>query len=983
MQILSVKFLLVIALIFKLTGFTDLSGQILINEFQASNTLTLQDPDYQDYSDWIELYNENVTAMDLSGYFLTDNLLNPVKWKIPAGALIPGSGYLIIWADGRNSGLHTGFNLSSESEEIGLFSPMEELVDSVTYNQQYANISFGRVGGAAGWAYFTEPTPGESNDGDSYPGISPEVHFSLEGGFYNSALSITLSSDEPAADIRYTTDGSEPKAASMLFSGTLSVPVTTIVRARSFENTRLPGKITGHSYFINEQKHDLPVISVFTDPANLWDSQSGIYVNYEEDWERPCGIEYFAPQGDQVFSMNAGLQIFGGASRGAAQKSFAVFSRSEYGDGPIEYSLLPGRETAVYNSFILRNSANDWYRSWRGTMFRDALMHNIVENQMDLDYQSYQPASIYLNGEYWGILNIRDKHNEDYCEIHYGIDHDSVDIIKNNDVISGNNTLYNEMINFLENHDLSVQENYESAASMIDIDEYINYMITEIYCCNIDWPANNHRLWRSEQDGGRWRWMLYDLDFGFNGFQWGPPSSNLFTIALNPDIDDYVRTGLKAPWATIVFRKLTQNELFRKKFISAFITQVYTTYDPDRVVHIVDSLSANLVTEMPRHIARWAASGSIFNMQEWQQNIDGMRDFATERPYYALKQLQETFGLQSGSKVNVEIISEEGGKISLNKTPVSVSDFNAQYFTGLPLELVLTPASGYKFTEWVIEDPAEQEGQPLITRDNPLEITLEGDIRITARLEREDEIPLLKINEIMAGNSTGIVDEKGNHDDWIEIYNAGTKSVDLGGLFMTDTLGKPAKWKIPSTAPGTTTVDPGGFILLWADDEPDEGVLHLGFKLDKSGEQVGLFKQIGEEMAVIDTLSFPALATDVSLARYPDGTGPWIVFDEATPGSGNFYVGEENFFANAMNPVIYPNPTTGYIRIGGIGNHELNYDDIIELTVLNASGRIIKYHKFTSVGEVEMDLSGQASGLYLVKIKIGKQYFSRRVILVQ
>ncbi len=975
--------IIVLCLIFSLFTIRDLSGQVVINEFQASNLSFIQDPDFHEFSDWIELYNAGSSGTDISGYYLTDNLLNKTKWQIPAGTFLPANAYLLIWADGMNSGLHAGFKLSGDGEEIGLFNPQEELIDTVTFSIQYSNVSFGRDASGTGWLFFPDPTPGAPNGEVGYPGISGVPQFSLTGGFYDSAITLDLSSNETGAVIRYTTDGSEPDASSLQYVTALSIPVTTVLRARIYDDGMLAGKTVSHTYFIHEQEHDMPVLSIFTGPDNLWDPLNGIYVNYEEDWEKPCGLEYFTPAGESVFSTNAGLSIFGGASRGAAQKSLAVYARSEYGDGPIEYPLLPGRETGIYKSFVLRNSANDWSGSWRGTMFRDALMQTIVENRADLDYQAYQPAVIYLNGEYWGILNLRDKQNEDYCEVHYGIDRDSVDIIKNNDAVAGNDLLYTEMMNFLKNNDLSTDENYQVAASMIDIDEFISYMITEIYCCNIDWPANNHRLWRPEAAGGKWRWMLFDMDFGFNGFQWAPPSTNMFPVALNPDIDDYVRKGEKAPWATMAFIKLTQNETFRKKFISAFISQVGTTYNPGRVIHIVDSLSANLENEMPRHIARWSADGGITSMPAWRQNIQGMRDFANQRPHYALSQLAETFGLQQGDKVPVEIICEDGGKITLDGTPLDSQDFTAEYYKGLVLNLSLSTTDSYRFIEWTVEDPSVNGGEPVSFTENPVEINIEGATKITARLESDDDIPELKINEIMAGNTNGIVDEFGNHDDWIEIYNAGMKDVDLGGLFMTDSLGKPAKWKIPATQPEVTTVPAGGFIVLWADNEPDEGVLHLGFKLDKSGEQAGLFKQIGEDMVVIDSVSFPALSSDISLARYPDGTGPWSVAALSTPGYENSNTGVERNYQDLTEPVVYPNPTTGIIRIKCTGKADLAPGHKITLSIIDFSGRTIRNLTFTDGESMETDLSDMPAGLYLVRLTIGGKYFTRQVILMK
>ncbi len=982
MPYLKSRLTLVLCIIFFRWGDPDLAGQVLINEFLASNVSSSRDPDFHEYSDWIELYNLNVSGTDLSGCFLTDDLSNPNKWVFPPGTVIPADGYLLIWADGRNTGLHAGFKLDADGEQIGLFSPVQTLLDSVSFASQYPDFSSGRIYPDPGLVFFPVPTPGGSNTGKSCTGISGEVQFSIDGGFYDENISLNLSAENSEAVIRYTMDGSEPDSASLPYTGTLTIPSTVVVRARVYEEGKLPGKITGHTYFIHEQDHDIPVLSLFTGPANLWDPWTGIYVNYEEDWKRPCGIEYFLPGQGSAFSLNAGFSIFGGTSRGSAQKSFAVFTGNAYGDGPVEYHLLPGRDINVYKSFILRNSANDWNGGWRGTMFRDALIQTIVENRMDLDYQSYQPVSVFLNGMYWGILNLRDKHNEDYCETHYGTDRDSIDIIKNNEIVAGNDHLYNEMMDFLRNHDLSVEENYRLAESMIDVDEFIHYMITEIYSCNIDWPANNYRLWRSETEGGKWRWMLFDMDFGFNGFQWAPPSTNMFAKALDPDIDDYVRTGMKAPWATLAFIKLTQSSIFRAKFISAFISQAGTTYNPGRVIHIVDSLAANLEKEMPFHIARWSADGGIVSMQEWHQNIQGMRDFANSRPYYALKQLAETFGLQEGDKAGIEIISGKGGSLKLCGAPVDSPDLSLEFYKDLPLELSMAVSPGYSFEGWTVEYLSGENAGMITTKANPLELIVEGPLRITARIQRDDMIPELKINEIMAGNSNDMVDEYGDHDDWIEIYNAGEEPVDLGGLYMTDLPDNPQKWQIPGSQPGETTVVAGAFIVLWADEEPVEGNLHLDFKLSKSGEFAGIYKNTAGGMIVIDTVSFPSIQDDISFSRYPDGNGPWEMTDRATPGSGNI-AGNTGFMHHGvLNPVAWPNPTTGIVHISGVSS-EISAGTTTAVTVISCDGRLARQLSFHA-GEIPViDLSDQPAGLYLLRIMTGGRYFTREIVLVK
>jgi hypothetical protein len=615
-----------------ITGSGKGMGQLLVSEFQALNTTTITDPDFQSYSDWLELFNPGGSDLDISGYWLTDDLLQPGKWNIPAGTVVPAGGYLLIWADGRDTGLHAGFKLNGQGEAIGIFNPDGEIIDTIVYCGQRPDLSTGRASSYGRWVVFTQPTPGMSNPESGFDGISGEPLFSIQGGFYSLPVDLDLGPPTAGGEVRYTLDGSEPDTASSLWENNLLLSSTTIIRARVFEDQMIPGSTVTHTYFISEPGHDLPVVSITTDPDHLWDQQTGIYVNYTEDWERQCGFELFSPSGEREIGLNAGLKIFGGTSRSSAQKSFSIHARSRYGEELIHYPLLPGRETDQYGSFILRNGGNDWNGDWRGTIFRDELIHTVVENQMDLDYQSYNPVAVYLNGEYWGILNIRDKHNEDYCEILYGTDPDKVDIIKHNMVESGNDKRYNEMMEFLETHDLSGREEYQEAASMIDTEELINYLIAETYSCNIDWPANNHRLWSPRSAEGKWRWMLFDTEFGFNGFRWAPVTTNMFAKVLDPDIDDYVNKDLKAPWATRVFIKMTQNEEFRNELISRYLSHIYTTYDPQRVCAIVDSLSARLESEMPRHIARWGSEGGIYDMNVWRQKCAGHERFCQGPP---------------------------------------------------------------------------------------------------------------------------------------------------------------------------------------------------------------------------------------------------------------------------------------------------------------------------------------------------------------
>jgi len=1130
-------------------------GQILISEFQSLNNATVMDPDFQSYSDWLELFNAGPSDQDISGYMLTDDLLQQEKWKIPAGQDIPAGGTLLIWADGRDTGLHASFKLSGEGEAIGLFDPTGAVVDTVIYTAQRSDLSTGRASSSGEWLVFTLPTPGVINPDSGLEGFAGKPLFSVLGGFYSQPVDLQLSPPTPSGEIRYTLDGSEPDTTSPLWDNNLLLSNTSIIRARVFENRLVPGNTVTNTYFIGEPVHDLPVVSITTDPGNLWDPLTGIYVNYTEDWERPCGFEMFSASGKPEISLNAGLKIFGGTSRSSAQKSFSIHARGSYGEGAIHFPLLPGRDTDLYGSFILRNGANDWNGDWRGTMFRDALIHTIVENQMDLDYQSYSPVAVYLNGEYWGILNLRDKHNEDFCEILHGADPDKLDIIKHNEVVSGNSLRYDEMMNFLENHDLNNKEAYTEAASMIDTEELINYLITEIYSCNIDWPANNHRLWSPQTEEGKWRWMLFDTEFGFNGFQWAPVTTNMFSKVLDPDIDDYVNKGLKAPWATRVFIKMTQNEQFRNEFISRYLSHIYTTYDPERLYGIVDSLSSRLETEMPRHIARWGSEGGIYDMNVWRQNVQGMKDFARDRPPYAIAHLMETFQIQEKNRVRLEMECHEGATMVLNGIPLKDPFFAADFFLGNPVTLDLEPHPGYLFKGWTILDSARLEKEYIhmgdawsylddgsdqgtgwtgtdfpdqswntgnakfgygdgneqtvvsygpdpdnryittyfrktfdvdnrdavsllelkLLRDDGaviylngseaarsnmtsrdinyqttslqsvsgadetayfeysvdpellvngrnilavevhqasasstdlgfdlaltgvgkeeetelpvdtmfLRMILDGDTRVVARMERQGLDIKLVFNEVLASNTTGDLDDFGEREDWIELYNPGDQAVDMAGLYLTDSLSEPGLWEIPAGYPGATTVEGKGFILLWADGQPGQGPRHLGFKLNKEGEEIGLFQRIADEMVLIDSVSFPPLEADVSLARVPDGTGPWFKLGESTPGTYNFFTGEVIPEETPDVFTLFPNPTEGSVTIRLPADCMRAGSDTPQLTVISMTGQVILQRSCPEREEIILDLSSLEPGLYMVRLFTGTRSLTGQILLLK
>jgi len=342
-------------------------GQLVINEFAASNSTQIEDPDYTDFADWIELYNGGPVDLNLNGYFITDNFKVPDKWQISFDVSIAAGSYLLIWADGKNVGLHTGYKLSSLGEEIGLFSPELILIDSVSFSKQKTDVSLGRISdGNSEWGFFPQSTPNASNTTEPFHGfVSSIPNFSVRGGFlFPRHLSVELDTDFDG-EIRYTSDGSEPDLRSRIYSSSIPVESTTIVRSRIFKAGLIPGPTYTQSYFLNENsvQEKLPVVSLATAPENIWDPQTGIYVqDFKPRWDIPVNIELFENNGSDRAAFNelAGAKINGLHSWQLPQKMLGIYFKKQYGSGNLPYPVLHQRTRNSYKSFALRASGSDW-----------------------------------------------------------------------------------------------------------------------------------------------------------------------------------------------------------------------------------------------------------------------------------------------------------------------------------------------------------------------------------------------------------------------------------------------------------------------------------------------------------------------------------------------------------------------------------------------------------------------------------------------
>jgi len=530
--------------------------------------------------------------------------------------------------------------------------------------------------------------------------------FSAAGGWYKDGFQLSLSCPAEGAAIYYTLDGSEPSVKSARYSKPIAIKDRsgdpngisaiktserqvypegnvfkgTIVRARAFLGDGMSRVVT-NSYFVDKKgasRYSFPVVSIAVDPADFFDEVKGIYVpgkifrdqynsslpeweragNYTQsgsEWERPAYLEFFEPDGKRGMAQDIGIRIHGGATRTYPQKSLRLYARAKYKGGPKDfaYEVFPGLKSPVdgkpmikFRRLILRTSGNDS----QYTMFRDAFMTSLV-SELDLATQASRPSVVFVNGEYWGIHNFRERFDEFDVENTYKVDKDDVVILENDGVVDvgeeGDGKNYRDMISFLRASDIRDPAVYRRLDTMMDVGNFMDYQIAQIYFGNHDWPGNNLKFWRARTKeyipgkgygDGRWRWFLYDTDFGFSLYN-GPQGYEHRTLELatraggadwpNPD------------WSTFIFRTLLKNEEFRAEFLKRFDSYLNTVFEPSRVKARLAQFQDAYEKEIAEHIARWRSPRGI---GEWKQSIDVMRYFAEMRPAAIRAQLAQMFG---------------------------------------------------------------------------------------------------------------------------------------------------------------------------------------------------------------------------------------------------------------------------------------------------------------------------------------------------
>ncbi len=976
--------------------------ELFINEFMASNSNTIADPDYEQNSDWIELFNSSDSTINLNGYYLTDDLENKTKWQINSNIYIQASGFAGFWADDSSNKNHTNFKLSKDGGIIGVFSPNGILIDTVTYSMQITDKSYGRFpDGSTEWSTFDIPTPGRFNDSTKIKPIAPSPKFSIESGFSTDSQLIEISSELDSSKIYYTTDGSIPTESDSLYSHPIEIIKTTVIRAQVFDSNYQPSKTITSTYFINENS-ELPIFSIVTNPENFFSDERGIYVagtngsigrcstspkNWNQDWERPISLEFFEADKNLAFKEEAGIKIFGGCSRLYNQKSLGVYFKSQYGVSKLSYQLFPNKQIHEFNNFILRSSAQDWWR----TMFRDGMIQTVIKQGMDVDYQEYRPSIVFLNGEYWGIHNIREKLNEHYLEENHGVDPNNIDLIEVSKYVNvnyGDRIAYDNLINFVSSNDMSLADNYNYIKSIVDIDEYINYQIAEIYSANGDWPGANSKLWRPKTVDGKWRWMLYDLDFGFGGNSIGQYYTNSLEAVTSTSGEDWPNP----PWSTLLFRKMLENNDFKNEFIQRFAIHINTTFNESKVLNIIDSLKTIISSEIPRHKERWAKSISFGT---WEGNVEIMREFARKRPEYIQQHIINKFNLSGMETLIIENNNMHGGKVILNNVEIIEQNYNVSLFKDVPIHLEAVPLPGFQFAGWqgVVSDSSKS-----------ISFNLNYLSKIVAVFKKDSlQSASIVINEINYNSSSSF-----DTDDWIELYNNSDSTVNISGWVLKD-----EKDDNSFTFPNGTKINEREYLVITKDSTRFTPLFtnkiniigNFNFGLSGGGELISLSESEG---SVIDSLTYndklpwpldadgKGASLELIHPKYDNSLAEsWRASENhGSPGKINTVYTDVNESGNSLKLTEfsleqnYPNPFNPSTIIRYSLPVNVNREsEVVSLIIYNVLGQKVatlvnQKHRGGNY-EAKFNAIDLPSGVYIYKLQSGVLTSSKKMILLR
>lgn len=656
---------------------------LYITEVMSGNK-SIVGPNVRNPYDYIEIYNMSGQAVNLKGYGLSDNIKKPRKWLLP-DITIENNSYAVIYCDTTQTtknGVYyfTSFNLAKAGETVCLSTPSGEILDKIVVPQLYDDVSYGRTLGQAGLFYYSTPTPGETN-GIGFTGFADKPVFTVAGGLYDRPLEgeggVTL--QVPANSVvRYTTDGSDPTADSPIYTGPIEVSKTTVIRARAFRNGVEPSQVVSQTYLISVY-HTIPVICLTTDPDNLWNDETGMFADgpyidrdtQERPWDNATywqknwfggWVEYYDDSGQQQLSQGMTFRVMGQFSLDMPQKSLYIKADGQYGKDSFDYPLFEDRPYTQYASFVLRNGGQDGLYS----RVIDGMQARLIDQSgSSVATQAWKPVIVYINGEYWGHYNMRERAGVKMAAQHEGWENpDDLDMLESDgldydQVNQGSYEDYKKLYRYAQEHDLvNDREAYEYVVSQIDVDNMIDYFIFESFFGNTD--PGNIRFYRNAKTGdGKWRYLFYDADWGFFSVtnSRGEIIGGVSYVLREGGMGNY---NIKS---NLFMSKLIKVPEIQDRFLTRYGELFQTVLTTENMTKLFNEMIMEIKPEMQMHMQRWAAEVHPKVSFDQPKNPEGGYNYWVSRvermltrifprrPYYIWQEIINYFDLTSEQMV--------------------------------------------------------------------------------------------------------------------------------------------------------------------------------------------------------------------------------------------------------------------------------------------------------------------------------------------
>ncbi|WP_239617867.1 CotH kinase family protein [Cohnella mopanensis] len=517
-----------------------------------------------------------------------------------------------------------------------------------------AIVIIGRDTGNSDNSSTVQPTARPTLQPSGSPQLEAKVLFSIEPGWYEQGQPIGLKVDATQSSfmVRYTLDGTEPTMESALFSNKIDLTSDVVIRARAYSDDGSAGPETIGMFGVGV-KPTLPVYSIVANPQQLWSDEEGIYVlgkngnpsppykgaNFWGNREIPVNVQYFDEAGKIAYESGAGMELFGGESRMQPQKSLELLAKKRYGAKRFDYRFFDSLKRKTFNNLILRNGGQDFPL----THMRDSLSSLLAEPILS-DVQSYRPVIVYLNGQYWGIHDLREKMDESLISARSGFSKKSIDLLESDGVVkAGDDRAFLELMKVLES-DESTEDTIANLISRIDVTSLFDYMIFEAYIGNTDWPDHNIRYWRSEEGDGKWRWLLYDADLSFGQ-------------ADEPTLTRLMSSKLSRHPSVKVLQVLLLDEQMREQFLRRCGEILNGPLGKDKVISEIKALQKKLEPEMGRHQTRWNGT-----LQGWEAEVNKLVAFADRRGDAMSLQIKKLFQLSDEEMKAYGFATNHAGK---------------------------------------------------------------------------------------------------------------------------------------------------------------------------------------------------------------------------------------------------------------------------------------------------------------------------------